>query len=148
MYKPLLGAVFAAFVTPTLAADGACYDYEAIQPAVTAQGELSTRAEQLVRLAIAEGASREHVYILGRQMVLIERLHRRLLERADCGAGKESLARDFVIMQRVFKAFAAGDADLRVTPLKAEQAQSLLGEIERHAAELGTSLVKLGVPGA
>ncbi|HET7845801.1 MAG TPA: hypothetical protein VFL14_16725 [Xanthomonadales bacterium] len=143
MRKTMFAAALAMCAAPAFAADGACYDDTAIQDAVAVQGMLSAGAEELTRLAISEGVSREHVYVLGRQMVLIERLHRRLLERRDCAAGDAALERDFSIMKRVFAAFQDGDADLKIEPLKAEAAQALLGEIERHTGVLGAELDKL-----
>lgn len=143
MPKTMLAVALACCAVPAFAADGACYDDAAIRNAVAIQGMLSASAEELTRLAISEHVPSEQVYVLGRQMVLIERLHRRLLERSDCASGDEALERDFSIMKRVFAAFADGDADLRVEPLKAEAAQALLDEIERKTGELGAELAKL-----
>lgn len=142
MRKLIISAALAACTMPAFAAD-ACYDDASIRQAVSIRGQLSANTEELVRLAISEGISNTNTYVLGRQMVLVERLHRRLLERSDCAAGSDALDRDFAIMQRIFEAFAEGDAELKIDALRAEAAQALLDEIGRRSDELGAELAKL-----
>jgi hypothetical protein len=143
MRRLVFSAALAAFAAPALATSDACYDDAAIRKAVAVHAELSLRSEQLTRLAIAENVSGEHVYVLGRQMVLIERIHRRLLERGGCAAGADALERDLAIMKRVFSAFASGDGELKIAALQAEQAQALLSEIARFTGELESEIGKL-----
>jgi len=128
---------------PSLAAE--CYGDDAVREVSAMRGPISANAEELVHMAISEGVSRDDMYMLTRQMLLIERIHRRLLERDGCEPAAEAIGRDFAIMKRVFIAYAEGDAELEIEPLKAEQSQALLGELLRQVAALETTLGSLGV---
>lgn len=136
----LLALCLALPLSPACADDAACIDAAKASDAITLLGPLSARAEELVRLGISEGVSSQSVYLLTRQMMLVERIHRLLVDRDHCGSQADSLERDVAIVKRVFVAFTDGDAELQVEAMKSEQSQALLAEINTQVVALDTQL--------
>ena len=133
----LLSALcFALPLSPAFAADAACIDADRAKEAIVQLAPISARSEELVRLGLSEGISGTSVYMLTRQMMLLERVHRYLVDRDSCGAQQDALDRDISIMKRVFVAFTDGDAEMHIEAMKSEQSQALLAELNTQVAKL------------
>ena len=139
----LSAALLVSCALPASASGDACFDAAQAAPLIALDAQLPAKTEELVVGAIAEAMPPQTLFLLVRQMMLSERIHRRLLERSDCAAASEAIERDLSIMKRVFVALADGDEDLRIAAMKAEQSQALLGEIRSVVDELGKGIAAL-----
>ena len=100
---------------------------------------LGVHADQLSQLAAGdEHVPRMAVYYLTRQMVLLERIERRLQFHSEvaCASALASAKRDFAALRLSNTAFMHGNSELGIARLDAEDAQSLLARIESELAAL------------
>lgn len=127
-------------LAPAVAAEPACIDADRAGAAIVQLAPISAGSEELVRLGLSEGVSGESVYLLTRQMMLLERVHRVLVDRDGCDVQQDALGRDLSIMKRVFVAFTDGDPELHIEAMKSEQSQALLAELNAQVAKLDEQL--------
>lgn len=108
---------------------------------------LSAYADELSQLAAEEKRVRGMaVYLLTRQLVLLERMQRRLQLHSDfCDSALDTLQRDFAILRRTNTAFTLGNTELDIAKLESEQAQALLAKIEAELAALAEPVAALRV---
>ncbi len=122
-----------------------CFTEAAVAPLVAQMPVLALTTEQLIRHAIDGGAAPKDVYLLSRQMMLSERIHRRLVEpTTDCERALGSVQRDYAILARVYTAYDAGDAELGVAKLTADPARAALGEVRGVLDDLDPRIAALG----
>lgn len=136
--------LLAASSQPLSAADNACFTDEAIDPVAGALLAISGRTDELVGVEMQDGAGPQSVYLLTRQLALVERILRRLLGRGDdCAAIAEFLARDYANLKRIYNAFGRGDQELAIEIVASRRSQALLQEIQALLNEIEPTLTGL-----
>ena len=128
-----------AAVLATVAESGRAEDFDAARPCAPASEvqelgiaaqELTIKTDQLVQGLTEDHAPSITIYLLTRQMAIIERTHRRLLESGEfCDAAIEGLGRDVAMLQQIYKRFAEGNAALKTEKLKSQDAQIRIREL-------------------
>jgi hypothetical protein len=85
------------------------------------------------------------IYLLTRQIVLLERMHRRLLstDRYRCEIDLDALRRDFAILKRGNAAFIEGNADLGISRIDDSASVSALREIDAELSSLEKAIASL-----
>jgi hypothetical protein len=136
----------AAFAPATRADDAApCVSPVARDAIVGQMLPLAQHTEQMIRHAIDAGAGPKDVYLMSRQWVLSERLHRRLVEpTADCAPAITAAKRDYMILGAVYAALDSGDAGMGVAKLEAPAARAELDRIKAILAGLDPQVTALG----
>ncbi len=112
---------------------------------------LGAYTDELSRLAASdERIPGMAVYFLTRQMVLLERIQRRLQLHSAyaCEPDLNSLQRDFRFLRTTNSAFLNGDSDLEIAKLEAPRARELLAKIEGELAALAAPIAGLRLRGA
>jgi hypothetical protein len=107
---------------------------------------LAASADELSRLAATdERVSGQAVYLLTRQLVLIERIQRRLDLHSDvaCLSALDVITRDFEVLRRVAAGFARGDSEIGIDRFDSEPAQTLLAQIEPELEALADPIAAL-----
>ncbi len=107
---------------------------------------LAAHADELSRLAASdERIPGIAVYLLTRQMVLLERIQRRLQLHSDyaCESDFSSLQRDFHFLRTTNSAFLNGDRELEIAKLEAPRARELLAKLEEELAALAAPIAAL-----
>ncbi len=121
----------------TLAAQESLADFYAQIPM------LQARTDALIQSILESRADPRQIYLLSRQMLLVERISRSMSELTRGGlsgiTAADRLLRDSMVLGRVFEAFRDGNADLNVPALTdAGQREQLLeileiqGELHQH----------------
>ncbi|MFA7321799.1 MAG: hypothetical protein WC000_10085 [Dokdonella sp.] len=85
------------------------------------------------------------VYLLARQMTLLERVQRRLQSHSSFGCDLElrALKRDFAMLRLTNTAFMQGNSELEIARLESEQASNLLARIDSELVVLGDAIAAL-----
>lgn len=107
---------------------------------------LGAHADELSRLAAEDTrVAGTAVYLLARQMVLLERMQRRLQLHSEdaCDSALGSLKRDFAFLRLTNTAFMQGNAELGIARLESERAQALLASIESELAGIADGVAAL-----
>lgn len=107
---------------------------------------LGAYADELSRLAAEDvRANGMAVYLLARQMVLLERVQRRLQLHSDdaCDSALGSLRRDFAILRVTNTAFMQGNTELEISRLESGRAQDLLARIDSELAGIAEGVAAL-----
>ncbi|MBK7012629.1 MAG: hypothetical protein IPH43_08110 [Xanthomonadales bacterium] len=107
---------------------------------------LGAYADELSRLAADDPrVPRTDVYLLTRQMVLLERMLRRLQLHADygCDSAFNAVQRDFAVLRKTNTAFMHGNSELEIVRLDSDRAQELLAKIEGELAAFAEPIAAL-----
>lgn len=107
---------------------------------------LGAYADELSRLATDDPrVPRTDVYLLTRQMVLLERMLRRLQLHADygCDSAFNAVQRDFAVLRKTNTAFMHGNSELEIVRLDSDRAQELLAKIEGELAAFAEPIAAL-----
>jgi hypothetical protein len=110
-----------------------CFD-----PALAAELEAQTpmlvaSADELARhVADEPGSSTRTVYLLTRQLALLERIqrHAQLHGEETCVVSLDRLQRDLAMLRQTYAGYARGNAELEIERLATEPAQAALRDIE------------------
>lgn len=124
----------------------ACFASVLVEDIVPRFPILNTYADELAQLAAKdELVSGMTVYLLARQMTLLERVQRRLQSHADVGCDSESRAvkRDFAMLRLTNTAFMQGNRELGIASLESEPAQALLARIESELAAFADAMAAM-----
>ncbi len=140
---------FGAGVTPSLSLAQSktatvCFSDAAVDPIGAGLLPILVQTDQLIAVEMLDGASAQYVYLLTRQMVLTERILRRLLGRgSDCEAIANNIATEYAMLKRGFDAFAQGDPSSGVEPVASRRSQALLTEIRSNLAQTDAAVLAL-----
>jgi hypothetical protein len=141
--------ILLAAATSALAQDRplpACFATEQAEVIEPRFPVLGAHADELSRLAAEDSrVPGTAVYLLARQMVLLERMQRRLQFHSDsrCGSALDSFLRDFAILRVINTAFIEGNAELAIARLESERARTLLANIDAELAGIADAVAAL-----
>jgi hypothetical protein len=111
---------------------------------------LAMRSDALVHVQLAKDGAPREIYLLTRQVALIERIQRRSLARMPfaslCQVSLDGLMRDFEVVKTVSNAFVKGNQALEVKAITTAEAQPYLKEIVRLISILEVNLAALKFP--
>ena len=108
---------------------------------------LGAYADELSQLAATDARiPGTAVYQLTRQMILLERIQRRLQLHSEtgCDSAFDSVQRDFRFLRMTNQAFLEGDRELQIAKLESARARELLAKIEGELAALAAPIAALG----
>jgi hypothetical protein len=131
--------------------DSACFPAASRDTIARHAPQLQAMNDQLVRTVSSQaGASNETTYLLMRQTLLIERIHRGVETHAGstCATALDRIKRDFEMLSATWKAYAQGDTALEVAPLASKPAQDALGDIESALPPFAEAVAALEVAAA
>ena len=118
-----------------------CFSEQRVHETTVILEALSTGADEIARQLVEDSASPQTIYSATRQLVLVERMRRRLgASDVECPVAMDSMARDFAILERTFDGFANGNAELEIDKVGSEKAQGLLTQIAPIVDALGERL--------
>ena len=121
-----------------------CFSDTAVDPIGAGLLPILVQTDQLIAVEMLDGASSQYVYLLTRQMVLTERILRRLLGRgSDCEAIANNIATEYAMLKRGFDAFAQGDQSLGIEPVASRRSQALLAEIRSNLEQTDSPVLGL-----
>jgi hypothetical protein len=122
----------------------ACFADAAVDPVASVLLPIVARTDELIAIELQDGASATSVYMLTRQMVLTERILRRLLGRGDdCQAISDSIGREYAMLKRGYDAFANGDPELAIEAVASRRSQAQLQEIRAALAQTDAAVLML-----
>ena len=124
---------------------GRCFAAEQVEPIAAAVPALQMRADELTQQRMNAADKATVIYLLGRQVVLLERVLRRAqsTDLYACEVALDGLRRDFAMLKRTNSAFRMGNQELEIdkiddpasAPILAE-IDAQLGGLEKHVAAL------------
>lgn len=122
----------------------ACFADALVDPVGSSLFPMLALTDELVGIELQDGASPQSIYLLTRQMMLIERILRRSLGRGtDCGAIVDSIGSEFVTLKRNYEAFAQGSPELGIEAVASRRSQALLQQIRAQLALADQAVLKL-----
>jgi len=94
---------------------------------------LQKRTDEVIRILISKGAPGSQVYIASQQLVLADRMLRRINEVLQGGAGAltaaDSFSRDAQRFEQVLSGLLNGDKELGIRPIEDRKALAILGDM-------------------
>lgn len=135
-------SLLALLVPATACAEDACFDEDLVFGISAPLPIVATLTDELARAAVKhEAATRSDVYLLARQLVLVERIQRRVEAREPhCVTSLERLKRDFDVLRRTHAAFRDGDQDLGIEALAVPGAGEVLARIDPELDKLAAAM--------
>jgi len=100
--------------------------------------------DELARIAVDEKASPKTVYVVTRQLAMLETLRRRALARrsADflCNSAADAISRQFRMLATAYTGLEHGNAELDIEKLQSSPAQAILKGINEGVAAASDSV--------
>lgn len=105
---------------------------------------LQARTDEVVRILTETGAPTTQIYIASRQLVLADRMLRRVGDILKGGAvaitAADNFGRDAALFERVLSGLISGDQELNIQPVRNQRALALLGEVSQDYDDLKTDI--------
>jgi twitching motility protein PilJ len=105
---------------------------------------LQARTDEVVRILTETGAPTTQIYISSRQLVLADRMLRRVGDILKGGAvaitAADNFGRDAALFERVLTGLISGDQELNIQPVRNQRALALLGEVSQDYQDLKTDI--------
>lgn len=105
---------------------------------------LQARTDEVVRILTESGAPTTQVFISSRQLVLADRMLRRVGDILKGGAvaitAADNFGRDASLFERVLNGLINGDQELNIQPVRNQRALALLGEVSQDYQDLKTDI--------
>jgi hypothetical protein len=105
---------------------------------------LVVQTDELARIAVDEKASPQTIYVVTRQLAMLESLRRRSLERRNfdflCDSALDAISRQFRMLATVYSGLQDGNSELGIDKLQSPPAQAMLKRINEGVATASDSV--------